>query len=324
MSELKLWPEDLEPLRAEARKTHDQALLLFAEQLGSPEMPFAERLAYQRERYAKLSKPLEGENPEVSDRVIAGRRCRVFVPAGRPIGLYVNIHGGGWALGAPEDYDAKNLRRCRELGLMIISPQYRLAPEHPYPAVFEDILGVVEWLFDNADDEWGVGERMVIGGGSAGAHITAGTVLRIRDDLHAVDRVAGMNLLIGVYDMTSTPSMSGVRCADGADLLDLPQLKMHFDDFLPGLSQEQRRDPRISPMYADLRGMPRALVTAGLDDHTLDDSLFFAQRLAAAGNRVDLRVFPECFHGFMVLNTAMSARADAVIDEFLVDCFAAN
>jgi acetyl esterase len=322
MAELRLWSEDLEPLRAEARETHDKALTLFAEQLGPVDMPPAERLAYQRERYSAVFKPTEGPTPELSDRVIAGRHCRVFVPARPPVGLYVQIHGGGWSLGSPEDGDADNLRRCRELGLVIVSPKYRLAPEHPYPAAFEDVMAVVEWLLENAEREWGVGARMVIGGGSAGGHITAGTVLRIRDDLHALDRVAGMNLVIGVYDMTSTPSLSGVRCADGADLLDQPVLQMYFDDFLPGLSAAQRRDPHISPMYADLRPMPRALITAGLDDHCLDDSLFFAQRLAAAGNQVDLRVYPDCFHGFTVLPTAMAARAHAVIDEFLVECLA--
>lgn len=322
MSELRLWSEDLEPLRAEARAASDAALPFFASLMGPEDMPPAERLILQRAQYDKLRKPLDGPLTEMTEMTIAGRRCRVFVPDRRPIGLYLQIHGGGWSLGAPEDGDADNLRRCRELGLVVVSPQYRLAPEHPFPAAYEDLMGVVKWLLDNADDEWNVGRRMVLGGGSAGANLAAGAVLRIRDELNAVDRVAGMNLVVGVFDLTRTPSFRGIRSSSGTDLLDAPLAKMQVDNFVRALSDDQRRDPAVSPMYADLRNMPRALVSAGHDDHCLDDSLFFAQRLAAAGNRVDLRVYPDSGHNFTGLPTAMAARHAAVVDEYLVDCFA--
>jgi acetyl esterase len=324
MSELRMWPSELDSLRAGALAAGSAALPMFAEAMGPVDMPPAERLTYQRQRYDSIRRPMDAEPPEASERVIAGRRCRVFIPTGSPVGLYVNIHGGGWCLGRPEDNDVDNLRRCRELGLVIVAPSYRLAPEHPYPAAFDDVMAVIEWLLANAESEWGVGTSMVIGGGSAGGHLTAGAVLRVRDDLHAVDRIAGMNLVIGVYDMTFTPSLSGVRCADGPDLLDVPLIQMQVNTFLAGLADEQRRDPYVSPMYADLRGMPRSLVTAGQDDHTLDDSLFFAQRLAVAGNRVDLRVYPGGNHSFTVLQSEMSARAHAAIDAFLVDCLTAS
>ena len=157
-------------------------------------------------------------------------------------------------LGAPEHSD--NLRRCRELGLVIVWPDYRLAPEHPYPANFQDLLAVVTWLLEHADAEWGVGSRILIGGESAGATITAGTALRMRDELHAVDRIAGLNLVFGGYDFSLTPSSSGVRGTDNGDILDVPGLQMLYDNYLPGLSFEQRREPGIWPVYADLRGFP--------------------------------------------------------------------
>ena len=324
MTRVHIWDEELEPLRAEARAATEQALPLFARLLGSPDMPPKERLALQRASYDKLRVPLDGPTPELTEEVIAGQRCRVFVPEQEPIGLYVQIHGGGMTLGSPEDGDVQNLRRCRELGLVVVSPQYRLAPEHPYPALFEDVLGVVLWLLDNAEKRWGVGSRIVIGGGSAGAYITAGTVLRLRDQHDAIDRVAGMNLEVGLFDLNWTPSLSGVRCTDGPDVLDDPLLKLQLGGFTAGLSAEQLRDPAVSPLHADLRPMPRALLTAGLDDHLIDDSLFFAQRLAAAGNWVDLRVYPDSFHGFLTLQTGMAARARAAIDQFLVDCYATS
>jgi acetyl esterase len=95
---------------------------------------------------------------------------------------------------------------------------------------------------------------------------------------------------------------------------------MLYDNYLPGLSFEQRREPGISPMYADLRGLPRALVTVGLDDHAFDDSLLFANRLAAAGNQVELAVYPDSMHGFVSLPTKMAAHANRRIDDFLVAC----
>jgi acetyl esterase/lipase len=170
-----------------------------------------------------------------------------------------------------------------------------------------------------------VGSDLLIGGESAGATLAAGTSLRIRDELGAVDRIAGVNLVYGGYDFSMlTPSSSGVRATSNGDVLDVPGLHMLYDNYLAGLSLEQRRDPGISALYADLRTFPRALVTVGLDDHALDDSLFFANRLAAAGNRVELTVYPDSMHGFLSLPTKMAAHANGRIDDFMVDCLGAR
>ena len=316
-----LWPAELEPLRSQAREVADSVLPMFTELMGSPNLAPSERFKIQRERYDEIRRPL-AENPvELEVRVIAGRSCRIFVPSGTPRGIYLQIHGGGWSLGSPADGDADNLRRCRELGLVVVAASYRLAPEHRYPAAVDDVFAVAQWLLGHADKEWGAGNRIAVGGGSAGAHLAVTTALRVRDELDAIDRVAGMNLVVGLFDLSGTPSQSGLRVGSGRDVLDPDLIELQVSNFLGTTTIAERRDPRISPLFADLRGLPRTLLTAGYDDHLLDDSLFFAQRLAAAGTDVDLRIYPECNHSFTGLPTAMAAHAHTVIDHFLVSCF---
>ncbi|CAL9657319.1 alpha/beta hydrolase [Streptomyces sp. enrichment culture] len=324
MTRTPLWPDELEPLRPEARHVADSALPMFAELMGSPDLAPAERFRIQRQRYDEIRRPLGNDPRELEVRDIVGRSCRVFVPSGTPRGVYLQIHGGGWSLGSPADGDVENLRRCRELGLVVVAASYRLAPEHRYPAATDDVFGVAQWLLENAADEWGGGDRLALGGGSAGAHLAAITALRIRDELGAIGRIAGLNLVVGLFDLSGTPSQSGLRVSDGGDVLDPALIELQVSNFVGEAMLSERRDPRISPMYADLRGLPHTLLSAGYDDHLLDDSLFFAQRLTAAGTDVDLRVYPECNHSFTGLPTAMAARAQAVVDGFLAGCFGAE
>lgn len=322
MTATPMWPAELETLRAEARRVADGVLPMFTQLMGTPDMAPAERFRIQRERYDELRKPIDEAPTELEVRDIAGRSCRVYLPSATPRGLYIQIHGGGWSLGSPADNDSENLRRCRELDLVVVAPSYRLAPESRYPAAVDDVFDVACWALTNADREWGTGARLAVGGGSAGAHLAIATTLRIRDELDAIDQVAGMNLVIGLFDLSGTPSQAGRRVSDGRDVLDPALIELQISNFVGDASIAERRNPRISPMYADLRNLPSTLLSAGFDDHLLDDSLFLAARLEAAGNDVDLRVYPECNHSFTGLPTAMAARAQSVVDGFLVDCFA--
>lgn len=142
----------------------------------------------------------------------------------------------------------------------IVSVDYRLAPEHPYPAGPDDCEAAACWLLEHAADEFG-SDRLLIGGESAGAHLAAVTLLRMRDKHHAADRFLGANLIFGAYDLSRTPSQRGVRIAPGTDILD--DTGFPLDLFLPGISDEKRRDPDVSPLYGDLRGMPPALFSVG-------------------------------------------------------------
>ena len=99
-----------------------------------------------------------------------------------------------------------------------------------------------------------------------------------------------------------------------------PVIEALYAHALPGLGAEARRDPSISPLYADLHGLPPTLLTVGTLDPLLDDSLFLAARLRAAGNDTALAVYPESIHAFTAFPTELARIANARIDQFLLDC----
>jgi acetyl esterase/lipase len=203
-------------------------------------------------------------------------------------------------VGAPEmsDYSSVDLRN--RFGMAVVSVDYRLAPEHPHPAGPDDGVAVAEWLLANGVREFG-SSRILIGGESAGAYMSALVLLRIRDELHAAHRIDGVNLVFGVYDWGRSPSQRGIRATPGLDLLEPVGIEFFTECYLPGLTDDQRRDPAISPAFASLRDLPPAFMSVGTSDHLLDDTLTLATRWSAAGNEVELLVLPELPHGFQAV-----------------------
>ena len=134
-----------------------------------------------------------------------GATIRIIRPEGRePAGVYLDIHGGGWVIGRARMSDQANLALVEKFGVATVSVDYRLAPEHPYPAGPDDCEAAAVWLVENAAAEFGA-ERFLIGGGSAGAHLAAVTLLRMRDR-HGYTGFIGANLVYGPYDLSMTPS----------------------------------------------------------------------------------------------------------------------
>jgi acetyl esterase/lipase len=246
--------------------------------------------------------------PEAIEREVAGVRCRVFVPEQQPArAVYLHFHGGGMILGAPEMSDGGNLAFCRRFGMAVVSVDYRMAPEHPYPAGPDDGVAVAAWLLEHAEEEFG-SARLLIGGESAGGYMAAAVLLRIRDELGAGHRVDGANLVFGVYDWGRSPSQRGTRPTDMPDILDPAGIEFFVECYLPGMTDDERRAPEISPAFADLDDLPPALMAVGSADHLLDDTLMLASRWAAAGNEVDLFVAPDMPHAFMAYPCAISTR----------------
>lgn len=247
------------------------------------------------------------------ERVIDGPggalTLRTFVPQS-PKGVYLHIHGGGWVLGRAHLQDPRNEEIARSCEVAVVSVDYRLAPEYPYPAALDDCEAAAAWLAASAKSEFGA-DALVIGGESAGAHLSAATLLRMRDK-HRFSGFAGANLVYGVYDLAMTPSQRnwGARNL----VLNTEIMAWFYDQFIP---ENLRRDTDASPLYADLSALPPALFTVGTLDPLLDDTLFMSQRWQAAGNPAKLAVYPGGPHGFDAHPTQMARRARDRMDEFI-------
>ncbi|WP_052488525.1 alpha/beta hydrolase fold domain-containing protein [Streptomyces sp. 150FB] len=262
----------------------------------------------------------------VEDRIIPGPagdlRLHIIRPDGPLKAVMLSVHGGGWCIGAPEDDDGINDHYARHLGIVTVAVGYRLAPEHPYPAAVEDCVAAARWLGQYAEREFGTG-RLLLHGASAGSHLATQTLLHLRDNdpgIHA--RIAAASLVYGIYDISGTPSQ---RYATPHTLV-LPSqwLQAFTAHTFPGRTENALRHPSISPLYADLKGLPPALFTVGDLDPLLDDSLFLAARWRAAGNRADTEVWQHAPHGFNNLAPKTGAAVLDRITAWLSDQLAAD
>jgi acetyl esterase/lipase len=243
-----------------------------------------------------------------------GLRARVLSPEGEAAGVYLHIHGGGWTLGAADLQDVQLAELARDAQLVVVSVDYRLAPEHPFPAAPDDCEDAALWLLERGVRELGAPDVLTIGGESAGAHLAALTLLRLRD-LHGVrDGFRAVNLAYGAFDLSGTPSW---RLLAHPLVLTHEGMNWFIDNLLPGLDAGQRRDPSISPLYAELGGLPPALFTVGTADPLLDDTLFMSARWEAAGNAAELLVYADGVHGFTTYPLGIGRTANAAQAEFL-------
>lgn len=245
--------------------------------------------------------PLAGPDPrstwvEIGD----GRQIRLSSPLGRRAlaGVYVHVHGGGWTLGAPEQFDRPNLAIADGAHMQVVSVRYRLAPEHPWPAQRDDVMAALEWVLAQYPDL-----PVFIGGESAGAHLAVAALIQLRAR-GLMGRITGATLWYGCYDLRMTPSMAnwGARKL----ILSTPTVAWFRDNLAA-----DPQDPTASPLLADLGGLCPAWFCVGTCDPLLDDTLFMAARWVAAGNAADVHIAPGGVHAFdgFDLEIARQARA---------------
>ena len=235
---------------------------------------------------------------------------RVIAPA-QPRGIYLHLHGGGWVLGGADMQDPMLERIADNTGQAVVGVEYRLAPEHPYPAGPDDCEAAAAWLMENGKREFGT-EALTIGGESAGGHLTAVTILRMRDR-RGYTGFRGANIVYGAFDLSMTPSQR--QFGDTRLILRTIDMQQFYNAFLPTITD--RRVPDISPLYADLKGLCPALFSVGTKDALLDDTLFMHARWVAAGNEAELAVYPGGPHGFTLFPSGLSETATAGMDAFL-------
>jgi acetyl esterase/lipase len=242
---------------------------------------------------------------------------RIIAPSQQPTGAFLHLHGGGWTLGESDMQDLRLQRLARDTGLSVASVGYRLAPENPYPAGPDDCEAAALWISSEAgrDAVGATDGPLAIGGDSAGGHLAAVTLLRLRDRHGVTGAFSAAVFQYGAFDLSMTPSQRlwGERNL----VLSTPIIVWFADQFLPGVDREQRRDPDISPLYADLSDMPPAIFTIGTEDPLLDDTLFMESRWRAAGHATELRIWPEAPHGFLGLKMSVADAALAVEHDWL-------
>lgn len=228
----------------------------------------------------RLPRGLEVEPVRVND-VAAEWLCPADVSFGRVI-LY--LHGGGFVLGWHTSYRSMVSRLCRVCSARALAVDYRLAPEQPFPAALDDCVAAYRWLLSQGIAP----QEIVIAGDSAGGNLTLSTLLALRDAGNPLP--AGAVCLSPVTDL----ACSGESFTHKTDpLLDADWLRQVFQMYTNG---HQTHVPLLSPLYADLGGLPPVLIQVGSDEILLSDSTRLAERAQAAGVDVTLDVWQGMWH----------------------------
>ena len=236
---------------------------------------------------------------------------RVYRPAGveaaAALPTLVYFHGGGWVIGDLDTHDVLCRQLTGEAGIMVIAVDYRLAPEHKFPAAADDAWAATRWVVANAGRLGADVQRLAVGGDSAGGNLAAVIALMARDA--GAPSIALQVLLYPVTDV-GTETQSYRDFADGY-MLTRDGMKWFFDHYLA--SSDQAADWRVSPLRAtSLAGLPPALiVTAGFDP-LRDEGEAYAHALRAAGVRVDYNCYGGMIHGFVPMGRLIDTGNRAV------------
>lgn len=238
--------------------------------------------------------------------------CRILRPQnGKSIkAVFLHIHGGGWVLQDEKSQDPFLQDIADKTGVLAFSIGYRLAPEHPFPAGPNDCYDAAEWLVDNAQEKFGVPLGFT-GGESAGGHL--GVLVALHLLQHAQTRYSdfrfkGLLLHFGCYSMIWTPFVYNFLKSEVL-VLDRDLMDHYIDVFLPGMTDEEKRHPSVSPLFADLdklRGkLPPALFTCGTEDCLLDDTMFMSTKWLMAGGEAVIKIIPGAPHGYIMFPRGM-------------------
>ena len=232
-----------------------------------------------------------GSVEDVSDGPVP---MRVYRPSGDAAGTLMFIHGGGFVIGDLDSYDFQCRTLCSKAGVVVVSIDYRLAPEHPFPAAVEDAAAALDWVLAHEDGPY------VIGGDSAGGNLAAVT---------SRPELAAQLLLYPVTDMvTEWPSIE-----ENAEGMFLTRDDMQwFNNHYMGGDESLRSDPRASPALGELGDSPTTLIYTAQYDPLRDDGDAYAEALSAAGVKVVHRRFEGLIHGFFALGPLSQAAAGAV------------
>ncbi|KAL0262322.1 hypothetical protein SLS55_003767 [Diplodia seriata] len=246
--------------------------------------------------------------------------CRMFKPASGDVrGVFMHIHGGGFVLNSEKQSSSDTYIKSLADGcqLAVVSIGYRLAPEHPYPAGLDDCIDAADWLSRKAKPNYGA-DLMFIGGDSAGANLSVLTVLHFLK-MQSGFSLRGLLLQYGVYDLSYTLPQAKNFKRHGPLVLDQSAMAHFTDAYLPDRTQEQRREPAISPFYEDLyqfgrATLPPALFTCGTEDPLLDDTLMMTVKWRCTGSEAITKIFTGAPHAFALFPPSVCEHAGPALE----------
>ncbi len=291
-------------------------VLAFLQQAGAPkvhELPVAQARAVFEAMAPQLDMA-EEPMAAVADRSIStpggARTIRIYQPragmADAPVILF--FHGGGWVIGSIATHDRVCRRLARAADAIVLSLDYRLAPEHPFPAAVEDVLAALAWTGEQIRALGGDPAAVFVAGDSAGGNLAAVAALAARDDSQ-LPSLAGQLLFYPAVDLAGDYE-SRQRFAEGY-FLESQTMRWFVDKYLP--DPAGRLDWRASPLRAeDHRGLaPAFVLTAGFDP-LWSEGQAYAKTLEAAGVPVTLRDWPGLIHGFLNMGGLVPAAGEAL------------
>lgn len=234
-------------------------------------------------------------------------------PSAAPAPCILHIHGGGFVLGAPKDLEGLHRSLCADLRCLIVSVDYRLAPETPFPGAIEDCYAALAWIFDHAETLGLDLSRVGVMGESAGGGLAAGLALLARD--RGQYSLAFQHLIYPMLD-DRTGSTTPPHPTAGEFIWNAHNNRFGWSALLGAAPGGAAVSPYAAAARADdLRRLPPTFIGVGALDLFVDENMDYARRLNRAGVNVELHVYPGAFHGFDLAPSAdvsASARKDSV------------
>ena len=220
------------------------------------------------------------------------------VPKGSgPYPVVVYLHGGGWIGGSPKTHRKLGMQFA-EAGYLTINVDYRLAPEHPFPAGLDDCVYAVKWAGENSKRWNGDGSRLAVGGDSAGGNLTAATVTSLAADKYAGPKPKAALLIYGVFDFPAVLKRDSNAAFEG-------MVKAYAGAGYPAILE----DPRLSPIRAVKTGaMPPSFIICGTADELLPEAHAMADALKRADIRNEVAIFEDMPHGFLQMDVLSGCR----------------
>jgi acetyl esterase len=281
--------------------------------IASGEPPIHQRSIEDARAAPGMLAELFGTGPEVAsvrDIAIPGPGgdidARVYEPEADPPGTIVYYHGGGWVIGTLDAWDAACRLLAVESGCRLVSVDYRLAPEHPFPAAADDAYAALAWVAGNL----AAGKPLVVAGDSAGGNLAAVAALRARDE--GGPSIALQVLVYPVTDHDFTTD-SYTQYGEAPLFLGKDSMAWFWAQYVP--NEAERAAPHASPLRAsDHSGLPAAYVVIAEYDPLRDDGLAYADKLEAAGVPVSVRLYDDQMHAFFTMVNLMDAANAAVAE----------